>query len=481
MASKVLTNGTVITFDDATKSVKVLPRASILINNDRIAAIIEDGNELSIPQNAEVIDVEGKIVAPGFVNTHVHMWQSVFRTIAPNIILAQYFDWLSQMSPTATAPFTPADVYISCLEGYLEGLHAGVTSYVDHAHNNWGREVVKPGYQAALDSGARVWWCYDVTANNKQFPEAEQWNVMGEIAAESAPSRMQIGLSLDGLAGEFLNDTEKHLNNLKAATDQMNLSVITMHHMSGPWPQGNTSPTRVTTQGLHTTGIPMIFSHAPFLTTDDINALRTHNLFVSITPESECHYGHGQTTGHLISSQASLGVDTAFTFSGDMLSQARMWLQTVRNNSYHKTLHTGLIPNQTPMKVEQAFLLATRQGGLALRRPDIGVLQVGAKADILVFNSDPPNMLGWSDPVAAVILHANPGDIEHVLVDGQFRKRGFKLVGGEGTKWEWSDVRKRFLEAAKRIQPLVNTPTKVPEKLWGMADLGDVEVASTVV
>jgi cytosine/adenosine deaminase-related metal-dependent hydrolase len=133
------------------------------------------------------------------------------------------------------------------------------------------------------------------------------------------------------------------------------------------------------------------------------------------------------------------------------------------------------------MKVEQAFLLATRQGGLALRRPDIGVLQPGAKADILVFNGDSPNMLGWSDPVAAIILHANPGDIEHVLVDGQFRKRDFKLVGGEGAKWEWSDVRKKFLEAAKRIQPLVKTPTKVPEKLWGMADLGDVEVASTVV
>lgn len=224
----------------------------------------------------------------------------------------------------------------------------------------------------------------------------------------------------------------------------------------------------------------MIFSHAPFLTTDDMTALRKHNLFVSITPESECHYGHGQTTGHLISPQASLGVDTAFTFSGDMISQARIWLQTVRNNSYHKTLRTGFIPNQTPMKVEQAFLLATRQGGLALRRPDIGVLQVGAKADILVFNGDSPNMLGWVDPVAAIILHANAGDIEHVLVDGQFRKRDFKLLGGEGTKWEWSDVRKKFLEAAKRIQPLVKTPTKVPEKLWGMADLGEVEVASTV-
>jgi hypothetical protein len=163
-----------------------------------------------------------------------------------------------------------------------------------------------------------------------------------------------------------------------------------------------------------------------------------------------------------------------------MLSQARIWLQTVRNNNYRKTLDMGLIPKQNPMKVEQAFLLATRQGGLALRRADIGVLQVGAKADILVFNGDSPNMLGWSDPVAAIILHANPGDVEHVFVDGQFRKRNFRLVREEETKWKWHDVRKSFLEAAKRIQPLVKTPTQVPEKLWGIAEMGDVELASTV-
>jgi cytosine/adenosine deaminase-related metal-dependent hydrolase len=182
----------------------------------------------------------------------------------------------------------------------------------------------------------------------------------------------------------------------------------------------------------------------------------------------------------LISPQASLGVDTAFTFSGDMLSQARLWLQTVRNTNYRKTLDAGLIPNQNPMRVEQAFLLATRQGGLALRRPDIGVLQVGAKADIVIFDGDSPNMLGWSDPVAAVILHANAGDVQHVLVDGQFRKRDFKLVGA-GLGWEWEDVKKRFLVAARRIQPLVKTPAPVPERLWGVGEMGDVNVASTIV
>jgi cytosine/adenosine deaminase-related metal-dependent hydrolase len=228
---------------------------------------------------------------------------------------------------------------------------------------------------------------------------------------------------------------------------------------------------------LHNDECPIVFSHAPFLTKEDQHALREHNSFISITPESEMHFGHGQKTAHLISDQASLGIDTNWTFSGDILSQARLWLQTVRVTKYHKTLEGGKLPNANPFSVEQGFLMATRQGGLALKRPDIGVIQVGAKADIVVFNGDSPSMLGWSDAVAAVILHANTGDIEHVLVDGEFRKRDFKLVSW---KTEWSRVKERFLEAARRIQPLVAEPSPLPPKVFDSGEMGDVEIVSTI-
>ncbi|SPO06591.1 uncharacterized protein DNG_09281 [Cephalotrichum gorgonifer] len=53
------------------------------------------------------------------------------------------------------------------------------------------------------------------------------------------------------------------------------------------------------------------------------------------------------------------------------------------------------------MSVNQAFLLATRSGAQALRRPDLGVLKVGATADIVVFDGTATNLIGWRDPVAA--------------------------------------------------------------------------------
>ena len=214
MASKLLKNGTVLTYDDGRSAIKVLRQASVLIADGCIVAIAEDSNDLSVPTDAEIIDVRGKIVSPGFVNTHVHMWQSVYRTIAPNIVLALYFSWLSQMSPTATAAFTAGDVYISSLEGYLEGLNAGVTSYVEHAHNNWSREVVEPGHEAALDSGARVWWCYDVMPR-PNFSAEEQWEILGRIVAKAPSSHVVPGLSLDGLVMSYSDDLAPQLDYAK--------------------------------------------------------------------------------------------------------------------------------------------------------------------------------------------------------------------------------------------------------------------------
>ena len=239
---------------------------------------------------------------------------------------------------------------------------------------------------------------------------------------------------------------------------------------------GDNGPARATDQGLQETGLPVVFSHCGLGTQDDWKAVREHDWNVSITPESEYLYGHGNQTTRFILDQASLGVDTNWTFSGDILGQARLWLQSTRNTSYNKTLNTGKIPRQNPMTVEDAVLLATRQGGRAVRRDDLGVLKVGAQADIVCFDGDSPNMLGWTDPIAAVILHANVGDIKHVMVGGEFRKRDGKLILKKG---DWADISANFVEAARRIQQENSKPRPLGDKFFGVAEFGDVEISTT--
>lgn len=458
-------NGTVLTFDDATQSIKVLRNVSVLIEDGRIAAISED---IETPTDVEVIDVTGKILTPGFVNTHSHMWQTALKTLAPNATLSEYFTHYGQYSPTIKS-FSAEDVYLSSLAGYYEGLNGGVTSYVEHAHNCWSIDAVKRGYDAAVDSGARIWWCASVEDRD----DCSAQETTGYMRSLARQPLVTPGLAYDDLGTASPDQVEK----TKEIVKTLDLAAITVHYLGGPWPIGHGSPVVAAKNKFQDLGVPLIFSHGGFNTESDRDALRQHDWHLSITPESEMLFGHGQSTSHRILDQASLGIDTNWTFSGDILTQSRLLLQSIRGTNYTKLLKEGYVPRQSPMAVEDAFLLATRQGGRAVHDDTIGVLKAGAKADIVVFDAEGPNMAGWTDAVAAIILHANVGDIRHVLVNGEFRKRDGKLIL---TRGDWEGFGKKFADIARRIQRENAGPRDRPEgKMFGMTEYADVEVVST--
>lgn len=208
--------------------------------------------------------------------------------------------------------------------------------------------------------------------------------------------------------------------------------------------------------------IPVVFSHATALTHESAMLLRSTNQHISITPETEMGMGIGHPYSALILDQAALGVDTHAYGSTDLMTQARLWLQSTREKVNDKILQNWEIPANSPMSVAQSFLLATRNGGLALRRPDLGVLSAGAKADLVVWDGTSLGMLGWVDPVAAVMLHSNSGGVEHVLVDGKFVKRDHKIVARDLER-----LKTRFLKASKRVQnDWRNMPYPKREKLF---------------
>ncbi|UKZ52988.1 hypothetical protein TrVGV298_006774 [Trichoderma virens] len=212
---------------------------------------------------------------------------------------------------------------------------------------------------------------------------------------------------------------------------EFNVSVMTTHSLAGPWGISNL-PSEVQHFGILNGTVPIVFSHSSFITADDLQLLRSTNQYISITAESEMQYGHGHPHSYEVQDQAALGIDTHFTYSSDILTQARIWLQSARLYYYNQVLDNWHVPTYSPMTVNQAFLLATRSGGLALRRPDLGVIKRGAKADLVVWDAEnSPSMLGWEDPVAAIILHANVGDVLHVMIDGKIVKRDGKIVSND--------------------------------------------------
>src|SRR5256885_3847404 len=150
MSEKILIRGgTVLSMDGA---IGDLPRADILIEDDTIAAVQPD-----ISADADVINAEGFIVIPGFVDSHRHTWEAAIRNCAPNATLDDYF---VEILDTFAPHYRAEDVYHSNYAGALECLNAGITTLVDWSHINNTPEHPDAGIQGLRESGIRAQYAY---------------------------------------------------------------------------------------------------------------------------------------------------------------------------------------------------------------------------------------------------------------------------------------------------------------------------------
>jgi cytosine/adenosine deaminase-related metal-dependent hydrolase len=133
MASQpiLLKGGTLLIHDD--KDNVVPTRADLLIEGDRIARIEAD---IPAPTSARVIDCADKIVSPGFVSTHAHLWQSQLKGRHADHTLVEYMP----AGCYAGTFYAPSDLFWGQLAGAMESVDAGTTTVVDHSHLNLGPE-----------------------------------------------------------------------------------------------------------------------------------------------------------------------------------------------------------------------------------------------------------------------------------------------------------------------------------------------------
>jgi len=177
-----------------------------------------------------------------------------------------------------------------------------------------------------------------------------------------------------------------------------------------------------------------------------------------------------------IQSQSSLGIDCHTNNSASLMTEMRLLLQTSRNSYNEEFVKQGKLPKKVNKTVEEAFNLATVQGARAIGMLDkIGSLAVGKKADIVIFDAQSPSMVcaAQHDPLAAIVLHSSPADIETVIIDGVIKKRNWILddvsicpdaiqmwdgANKIGEKLSWKDVSrelvKRRVEMQKRVEKL---------------------------
>ena len=161
--------------------------------------------------------------------------------------------------------------------------------------------------------------------------------------------------------------------------------------------------------------------------------------------------------------------------SGDLFTQMRVGLQWARAHDHeHIRLNKATSPFKNKYNSADAFRLGTLGGAEALNLAHlIGTVEVGKRADLVLFDADSVNLAGADDPIAGVVFHASSEDVHTVFVDGEIVKKDGKLV------MDWAPVAKELKQKADDIRK--RWPADALEARWkqwydafGAPDLGSV-------
>ena len=410
----LLRGGTVLTMDD---DHTVVTDGDVLIVDQQIAA---GGLGVDVPEGTQEIDATGGIVMPGMIDTHRHMWQTAMRAYGADWTLTQYFVWY-YLEHGKT--FRPEDIYAGNLTSAWESLEAGVTTTVDWSH---GLQSVDHA-EAAVDALRAVPGRFVLAYGNIQ---AGPWEWTADPAVKAFLTRMRddsaIGLQL---AFDVTGDPAFPERAAFEVARDLGLGVTTH---AGVWGATNDDGIRL----MHENGFMTpqnIYVHAATLATDSYQRIAATGGSVSVSTESEQSAGQGYPPTWQVRRYGipvSLSMDTSVWWSGDLFSAMRTTLGADRAREHLEAHMKGATVTHSHLRAEHVVDWATRGGAKALGRDDLGSLEPGKKADVvLIKNDSSPVSFPLVNPYGHVAFQAQRGDVHTVIVDGRVVKFANQLVG----------------------------------------------------
>jgi 5-methylthioadenosine/S-adenosylhomocysteine deaminase len=413
--------GYVVTVDD---SVGDLPEGDVLIEDDRVVAV---GEALSTSsEGAVVIDAGGRLVIPGLVDTHRHVWQGAIAAYTPQITGAGYDPIvLSGISPE----YTPEDIYAGTLWGALQALDAGITTIADWAHNLQSPEHADADLRGLQESGIRGYFLYGGPGPQSDEPDPPHPQDARRMRDEHFPDgvngRLRMGMALRGPA---FTSEQRNTEDFRFARE-LGLPISTHVGMAGT----SGAVTMIDRNGL--LGADVNYAHGNMLTDEEFDLIASSDGTLSITASSDMlmQFGTYPGTGQALERhiRCGLGVDTICSCGTDLFSEMRLALAAERSRANAHALSQGQRVPSVALHQRDMLRLATIEGARVWNLQDeIGSLTPGKQADVTVIDMRSPHLDGFGDQVAMMVLGAGPADVETVIVGGDIRKRDGKLVGG---------------------------------------------------
>ncbi len=437
MSDKTLIRGGhVLTVDP---SIGDLAKGDVLVEDGQIVAV-----QPEISADAEVIDADGFIVIPGFVDTHRHTWEAAIRGSAPNATLDDYF---VEILDTFAPHYRAEDVYNSNVAGSLECLNAGITTLVDWSHINNTPEHPDAAVQALREVGIRCQYAYG-SANTSL---ADYWfeskiAIPGDdvrrirsnhFSSDSGLLTMALATRGPGFCIEDVVRSEWAL--------ARELSIpITVHVAMGRLAGRFGMVKQLHDMGL--LGADTTYIHCCYFSEEEWRLVADSGGTISIAPQIKIQMGHGWPPvmkAIEYGLRPSLSIDVVTTAPGDMFTNIRAAFGAERARVNAVAWEANEPVPDTMLTARQMLQMATLNGAHVAGLEDrTGSLTPGKRADIVLLDARALNMAPIIDATAAVTLSADVSNVDTVLVDGVVRKRNGRLLAD-------SDAARRRVEASR--------------------------------
>ena len=417
MAKTLITDALVLTMDD---DLGTLPRGDVLIEGERIAAV---GPDLPRESDVDLIDGRDRIVMPGFVDTHRHMWAAMLRGCACYGDLGTYFH---DVVFTYGANFTPDDTFTSVGFGLAEALDSGITTMHAWEHNLQTPAHADAALLALEESGMRGRFSYGPSSD----PEAGSSFAQGTETIDlddvlrlrgerfgDPEGRLRLGIACRGV-----DYSQQEVWQREFAFAREHGLPITTHTMMTA--HDVESVRAISVYAEHEAlGPDVLLVHAIQANADELAYLAQTQTPVSLSILSELRVGMGiPPIVEMIAAGVPLclSCDTmAASDNSDYFAVLRVTLGIPR----------GVHGDGKIIQPEQVLRQGTIDGARALGLGDVtGSLTPGKRADLIVLRADDLNMAPINVADGQVVLSAQPRNVEHVFVDGVARKRDGALV-----------------------------------------------------
>ena len=440
----VIRGGSVMTMDP---KIGDFAQGDVLVEGKKIVAV---GKNLHVP-GAGVIDATGRIVMPGFIDTHHHQFETALRSFLADGILINdgsgspsgdttYYEFiLNKFAPV----YRPEDVYINELFGGLSQLDAGVTTVHDVSQIHHSPQHSDAAIQALFDTGRRAAFGYFESAGA---------NILGTNPGNQYPTdapriKKQWFSSSDQLVHMIMGG-EVYLGD--ASTDlswtigrQLGLQIAA--HILSPFgirPIFDDLAAGIGGKGHIGIGPDNLFIHMTGMADAAWQRVKDVGAQVSISFPIEMNMRHGEPPIIKMQSlglEPSLSVDVECTMTADFFTQMRVCMNMQRMVVNQMVLEQGDFypPNQWPkpapgtlplLTTRDVLRYATMNGAKALRLDNkVGSLTPGKEADIIILDATSINVAPLNHVPGAVVSLMDRTNVETVIVAGKVRKWKGKL------------------------------------------------------